>query len=1529
MKAVRELMAAKRFEEASESLKTMMRQPNQEPSFAALSTLGVCLQELKQYTEAIEVLNRAAELDPTQVENEPKFWKMMADLAEAAGSAFSAACGDYISKQLSIALKRSNFARAADLLVAAVSKYMHDGTLSSCEKACELLTTELKQSWICSTADTEKVGTNVSPQVLLGLLEQLVAAQANLRELKEKQSVGTATLGRKVGTTAEVADSWELLPLLLLMVTAATAVTSTADNTSGVSMPLALCAAAQKVLHSLRDAACVQSIPRGGQAQAQAAWSDVKEACFALLNCPSLHPPGGCAAETAGALGLEACLHLAVHMHHAELTSGSTLLTQIQTFLHAATPMSGECVLGQALTAAQLLSRGRVLAAEPLVAACQAHWQRSQSASASASLSPPRVSAGTGTGTGTYNELNKNALGNSWMQDSLALWVVVCSRCLANNMNTSLSDDELLAATAEALQRAEALNFVTKNSSSLDQTIISSSIRVVLQWARLIAVGAGGVASAAAAREAVLLRPDLFVQLPGTTRITVRCSFLTELSVQLLQGRLFIAEIRMIFSVLHTLSLSEHAANMAGGLLDAEKASGLLPLVRLHLQVEQGRALLLHALNLMRKQHAATERCWSVMAGLLWNMDASLPGFEKSASLLDGAIAALQVCMLPVPPAADLAQDQDTSVRDTAEAYPHVLLLLGAAMWARGGASRCAKSGCTASLLAAAKADMSGTTGARILLPEGGGSTYSLLGHVYLYAGTDVSKATKCYLKALALWPGDAEAGLLLSRVYLLSEAAGGEEKALKLWADVTKLAGQAPVWVLMLRCRLHMVRARAEPALLDLQALLARRPGTYFAENSDLSIGTLPDSAGDGSEGDGLAAAHWLLLGTLHSAAQQTSTARQCYVRAIKEAPADPVVECANAELSRRQGDSASLKAAVILATHAKSLALKAAFPAAATAALVITAQVAAHKADISMACGWVAEAVQHQQSGISAIEELLKLAESGAGGGRASGSAWHILGDLCMMARSLPNSNTNTDPKLILFQRAEHAYRQQLSILEPGSEDQLPSIWHAIGCALAAQASLSDAASSQIAAVEISAQQAFAEGIRAGIAASEDKEAVAACWAALAVLSKSALARYACVQRALQIDPACGTALSVRAEGLLRIASKAEIGSPESEAVLQKARESLRMWGSVDAPSMWAGIGTLCERQGASAAEARAAHLSALEAVQRPEPLLGAALSFLRIHGLMHSVNVLVSPKAVRTVALVVAIRHAVVVPLHLYLQLHEPTPQVEAILSWAEQVFMMQNTAEVVTAEAAKAGDGDETAWGTYMVIRNGAQHVASTVTVMLLEQALQRFPFSVGLWLLLAEQGGGHVAQAMDTAMPSRQARSSQNPPISQETVQEQDLLPIVSPKQSILVAIFLLQEVLRKPFVMLDNDSNDNTVGEQRLSSLDAQNNWTLLSFMCTARTPSSQPEHRDASGLESGVQVVLCNAWVQLSRLVHATANSSDKGKGKGTSKEGDEGHGQEKEQEQREREDIRRGLLRCLHLVPWQMQVATELSVL
>jgi len=285
-------------------------------------------------------------------------------------------------------------------------------------------------------------------------------------------------------------------------------------------------------------------------------------------------------------------------------------------------------------------------------------------------------------------------------------------------------------------------------------------------------------------------------------------------------------------------------------------------------------------------------------------------------------------------------------------------------------------------------------------------------------------------------------------------------------------------------------------------------------------------------------------------------------------------------------------------------------------------------------------------------------------------------------------------------------------------------------------------------------------------------------------------------------------------------------------------------------------------------------------------------------------------------------------------MFLQLHEPTSLVESILAWAREVLAPARTRELIAAEAAEAGDGSETAWSAYLDIKNSADRSGAAVTVELLERALQRFPFSVGLWLLLAELGGGQAAQAMHAAMPRPQLRSERKKllattPTSADAALE--LLPMISPKQCVRVAIFLLREVLRKPFALLDCDYDGNNTGEERAALIAAQNKWEILSSMHETATainvPSTQPERCNAGGTGGGPLLLLCHAWVQLSRLVHARTDGSGTSKGKEKDKEKGRGGEEEKEQEQ-EKGEVRCGLLRCWHLAPWHAQVVAELNM-
>ena len=131
---------------------------------------------------------------------------------------------------------------------------------------------------------------------------------------------------------------------------------------------------------------------------------------------------------------------------------------------------------------------------------------------------------------------------------------------------------------------------------------------------------------------------------------------------------------------------------------------------------------------------------------------------------------------------------------------------IGVAMWLGNRSYRIDKSKCLAQLVKTAKLNPQFAT------------VYSFIGHYYYLVLKDVSRATKCYIKALAYDPTDSEAGISLSQIYVET---GEISKARKLWSDVNILTGSHSAWSLCMSGQLNLCSKNYDASIQDFQKAL------------------------------------------------------------------------------------------------------------------------------------------------------------------------------------------------------------------------------------------------------------------------------------------------------------------------------------------------------------------------------------------------------------------------------------------------------------------------------------------------------------------------------------------------------------------------------------------------------------------------------------------------------------------------------------------------------------------------------------
>jgi tetratricopeptide (TPR) repeat protein len=143
---------------------------------------------------------------------------------------------------------------------------------------------------------------------------------------------------------------------------------------------------------------------------------------------------------------------------------------------------------------------------------------------------------------------------------------------------------------------------------------------------------------------------------------------------------------------------------------------------------------------------------------------------------------------------------------DLQEIEVSVRYRLGVIQWAGGSQWRADKTKCLGVFLGAAKLD------------PNYGKLYTYLGHYYSLVMHDPSRATKCYIKALTFDPMEAEAGVCLS---LLRLNANDLAAAKKLWSDIATLTASHARWCYGMSGKVHLALEEYEEAILAFQKSL------------------------------------------------------------------------------------------------------------------------------------------------------------------------------------------------------------------------------------------------------------------------------------------------------------------------------------------------------------------------------------------------------------------------------------------------------------------------------------------------------------------------------------------------------------------------------------------------------------------------------------------------------------------------------------------------------------------------------------
>lgn len=637
----------------------------------------------------------------------------------------------------------------------------------------------------------------------------------------------------------------------------------------------------------------------------------------------------------------------------------------------------------------------------------------------------------------------------------------------------------------------------------------------------------------------------------------------------------------------------------------------------------------------------------------------------------------------------DLKRAADTADEYSKDITASLRLRIGETMWLAGGSFRREKA-CVSSLLASAKAD------------PGQGAVYTLLGHYYHEVGKDGARAAKCYLKALHCDPVDKEGGLALSAMYfaeadeedekhtngegkeqgergeehdsLLRPSSVAERKVLKLWADVTKLSSYA-WWAYELRGRYLLQKALKVPQSGD----TGGEAGGDLSQCLEAAVSDLQRSL---ELQDNASPSSWYQLGMAYRQQGQLSSAKAALIRAH--------------ELDPRSALPLSLLGSVCLQAAAFPWALQYLNMALEidpdhVPALKAAAEVSMVRAYEYLQWNWVSGAARSMQAGL--VHARRAIACCGHEGGEVKEEVptclWKLLGDLLMVSRhvdeadfpSSPTSSSVKDSSRILCMReAEQSYRKVVAAesqpSSPHARMALALAWADVGSSLHAQLSLHYSAGGV--GSGLVDQSSFEKGRLAESILAAQKEAVNAftqglqvdercvpCWLGLGkTLDHHDLAA-AALSRASQLDPGHGDAHLALALRYLKSGHDEAVDAAVANVQMREGH-----------PHAWILRGLLAERRGLAwegkdkereAIDTRQAHDAyrvALEVSKPAEALLGAAITFLRLHGVLSKEAQFSSSPSLSSLQY----QHAVCVPLLSFVQLQPIHPTAWTLLGWA---------------------------------------------------------------------------------------------------------------------------------------------------------------------------------------------------------------------------------------------------------------------
>ena len=684
------------------------------------------------------------------------------------------------------------------------------------------------------------------------------------------------------------------------------------------------------------------------------------------------------------------------------------------------------------------------------------------------------------------------------------------------------------------------------------------------------------------------------------------------------------------------------------------------------LTVEKSWAVLESAVCDRRHKDLSSAHTGEVLSSFGLLRDMSLPG-----DVCDMVISALSGVLTGV----------DTSKH---EIEATIRFRMGVAMWLEGGSLRTEKSKCIATLLGAAKADPTL------------GCIYSYIGHFYHLVMKDSARAAKCYLKALAADPMDAEAGVALSQLYIDS---GDIPQLLKLWSDVKELTACHSWWCFSLE-------------------------GQYYLTLQDYN--TAVDSFQKSLELNEQDATMWFGMGLCYFYLRQDAAALKSLLRAhdiISRSGGSVVcVLCVQAEVERRLGllhDAEAHFDAVCGSAQADAVTRKG------------LAEVCLALAFERYTMGWTHGAALSIDKGLRVLDDILAVMgeESSVG---ISSAHQHIRigllklrGDLCSFSRHLGPGDAQrvgTCPGggdeesywsygciLELLQQAEESYRRVGALVEaellkgqsaataqvPGgsytvTRADLESAWYDIGCAAYYQAvvlgtamgqgagvcetnvllgqlptSSSPRAASPFDKLQV-ALEAFLRGIRAG-----DTPTHSGCWngIGLCIRQNDAL-RELCFVMAARIDASPTAFANI---SLLLILHGLDSEAKECLSALQLMEAN---------PLHWVSLGILMERELSTAAgedcqldvlaavPAYDAYCAALEVAKPADAWLGMAISWMRVKRLLTADGRLTESFATiqKQGVTNIDVKYFVEVPVALFLHRRSVHPYAWILLGWA---------------------------------------------------------------------------------------------------------------------------------------------------------------------------------------------------------------------------------------------------------------------